>query len=392
MRRLSSLFVVGAMTTLALSPTPVRAEAEAVEVHDDYFFSQRIYVDPGDTVRWSLIGSGHTVTADDGSFDFPANAPSGGTLSQGDQVQYTFSERGVFYYHCRIHGRTGAYPQGMTGAVYVGVPLEDPMGEVRHVPSGFPTIASALHGIPPGSTILLAPGTYTEAVQLEPQVKLRGEGASPGDVVLDGAGSDAPAGIVMMGNGEEVENLAVRNFREGVSLGGSRFAVRNVDIAGGAYGVESVGGGAGVLSQVHITGADIAGIAIRYCDTCGTLIEAGEIEASKIGVLVDTATGVVVRDMTLIDDDVGVSVTSASGVDVTGLHVSGGSEAIKVATSAVPSMNVRVFGNEVTGYSQAGLAWDLLGARVCFSGNTDPAAASGDPTTSPPLLQTLFPC
>jgi plastocyanin len=392
MRRLSSLFVVGAMTALALSPTPVRAEAKTVEVHDDYFFSQRIYVDPGDTLQWSLIGSGHTVTADDGSFDFPANAPSGGTLSQGDEVQYTFAERGIFYFHCRIHGRTGAYPQGMTGAVYVGVPLDGPVGELRHVPSEFPTIASALHGIPPGSTILLAPGTYTEAVQMEPQISLRGEGASPGDVVLDGAGSDAPAGISMMGSGEEVENLVIRNFKEGVSLGGSKFAVRNVDIAGGAYGIESVGAGAGVLSHVRVTGAGLAGIAIRYCDTCGTLIEAGEVGASRTGVIVDTATGVVVRDMTLIDDDVGVSVTSASGVDVTGLHVSGGSEAIKVASSALPSMNVRVFGNQVTGYSQAGLAWDLLGVRVCFSGNTDPASAGGDTTTSPPLLQTLFPC
>src|SRR6185436_6164481 len=53
----------------------------------------------GATVRWTNTGTdkdGHTVTADDGSFD-------SGVLKEGDTYTHTYDAEGTFSYICSVH-------------------------------------------------------------------------------------------------------------------------------------------------------------------------------------------------------------------------------------------------------------------------------------------------
>jgi plastocyanin len=389
MRHRSSLLVAAALVLLGLTSTPARAVTASVEVRDNYFFAARTSIEPGSTVEWTLVGNGHSVTADDGSFDFPPNQD---TLSTGDKVSFTFNQRGVFYFHCKIHGFPGSFPQGMTGAIYVGVPLGGTPGEVRHVPSEYRSVAEALHGAAPGTTISLAPRTYPEAVQINaPGITLRGEG-SPDDVVIDGGG--APTAVDVRSSDVTIEHLSVREADTGIALGLdfsriSNAKVRDIHAEGGSYGIRSQAKNASI-SDFWIVGSRSAGVEVA-CDSCGTVVEGGSVEHSAAGILIERAMGVAVRAVTLVDNDDGVMVLNSQAVDVSELSVTGGALSIVVNHDLGPTTNVRVFNNTVTGYGQAGLAWDLVGARVCFSNNVDPATPGG-PKSNPPMLQTLFPC
>jgi plastocyanin len=386
-RRRLSLVAIVSLGLLGLSPLVAsRADAGAVEIHDNYFTPQKIAIDTGGTLEWNAVNGGHSITADDGSFDIPED---GGVVEPGDRLSITFHQRGVFYYHCRIHGLPNTYPRGMTGAIYVGTPFEA-VDEVRRVPSEYPTIEAALRGSPSGTTVLVAPGTYNQNVELtSPGVTLAGEDG----VVFDGQGSK-PVGIAIKAANVTLRNVSIRGFTSvsvDVQYTAPQFAVRNVDVRGSPFGVfaENVQGGA--ITDVRVSDAATAGIALRSCTPCGIAVERVRVERSNAGVAIDQTTGVVLRDLTLVDNATGISIANSQGVDVTGSVVSGGAVSIKVSTISVPGLDVRVRDNTVTGYSDSGLWWDLLGHRVCFSGNVDPALPDG-PRSTPPLLQTLFRC
>ena len=78
------------------------AGKEAVTIKNFAFAPPEIDVKVGQTVTWTNQDStGHTVTADDGSFD-SKELPNGQTFSQ------TFSKAGTFSYHCSIHSQMKA--------------------------------------------------------------------------------------------------------------------------------------------------------------------------------------------------------------------------------------------------------------------------------------------
>jgi plastocyanin len=384
------------MVTVWLLPTGAVAEDKVVQVFNNSFSPQRVFVEPGETVTWEMVGSFHTITADDGSFDFPGGANQ---LHEGERVSHTFPDEGVFYYFCNIHGRKGAYPSGMSGAVYVGVPLDQPIGEVRHVPAQYPTIGSALAGVPPGSTVAVAPGSYNEAIHVTSRdVTIQGEGEAATDVVFDGHGTPTP-GIAVDGSGVTLRHLSVRGYTgDGVLVGtGSTqrgyvmdLVIQDVDVDGATVGLNIVAGSSAV-SDSHVTRASGAGIAIRGCGPCGAVLERNRVEDSGVGILIASANGVAVRSSELHRNGTGVSLADSQAIDVTDLSVIGGTTAVAVSASTLPSVNVHVFRNVVSGYTGPALSWDLVGARVCFSGNVDSATAAG-PSSSPPLLQTLSPC
>jgi plastocyanin len=92
----------------AASPS---SEEVVIEVGDNRFAPKEITVKAGATVLWTHQGSlGHTVTADDGSFD-------SGQMKGGSTFRYTFDEPGTYAYHCAFHGAEGAV--GMAGVVTV---------------------------------------------------------------------------------------------------------------------------------------------------------------------------------------------------------------------------------------------------------------------------------
>ncbi len=84
------------LATPCVSPAPVAAAA-AVSIKDFSFQPATISVPVGGTVTWTNNDTtGHTVTADDGSFD-------SGTVSPGATFSQTFATAGTFTYHCNIH-------------------------------------------------------------------------------------------------------------------------------------------------------------------------------------------------------------------------------------------------------------------------------------------------
>ena len=73
------------------------AAGTSVSIVNFAFNPSSLTVKVGDTVSWTnSSGTGHTVTADDGSFD-------SGNLAGGAGFQHTFSAAGTFSYHCSIH-------------------------------------------------------------------------------------------------------------------------------------------------------------------------------------------------------------------------------------------------------------------------------------------------
>ncbi len=124
------------MTAVAISTLLVGAGVSATLAATtsisvgSFAFPATTTVKVGDTVTWSnSSGAGHTVTADDGSFD--QTLPSGGTAS------VTFATAGSFAYHCSIHS-------SMTGTIVVssagGAPATDTV-ESTTAPSSDPAPA-----------------------------------------------------------------------------------------------------------------------------------------------------------------------------------------------------------------------------------------------------------
>ena len=81
----------------AAGPAASAAGGSAVQIKNFAFAPASLTVPVGSSVTWTNADTtGHTVTADDGSFDSKELA-SGKTFSQ------TFSKAGTFAYHCTIH-------------------------------------------------------------------------------------------------------------------------------------------------------------------------------------------------------------------------------------------------------------------------------------------------
>lgn len=69
----------------------------SVDIRGMAFSPATITVKVGSTVTWTNNDSvGHTVTADDSSFDT-------GVFRQGESKSVTFSKAGTFTYHCNVH-------------------------------------------------------------------------------------------------------------------------------------------------------------------------------------------------------------------------------------------------------------------------------------------------
>ena len=80
---------------------------------------------------------------------------------------------------------------------------------VIRVPQDASTISAAVKRARPGAVVLVSPGTYREMVQVRtPRVTVRGTDRNR--VVIDGE-VRRPNGIVLVGPGDAVQNLTVRN-------------------------------------------------------------------------------------------------------------------------------------------------------------------------------------
>lgn len=114
--------VLVSLTVLAIAvaaPGVARGET-GVTMKDSRFTPRDLTVGAGETVVWTNDdGLGHSVTADDGSFDSsPTCGGIGGTcMGRGATFRFTFESPGRVSYYCRAHGAPGG--QGMAGTVTV---------------------------------------------------------------------------------------------------------------------------------------------------------------------------------------------------------------------------------------------------------------------------------
>ena len=421
-RRRLALLLAGLLGGAVLA-VPAQATEHQVLVTDNAYQEPVTTIRPGDTVVWTATRPGHTVTADDGRFDFHPDR----TLGAGERVTWTFPKAGEFRYRCRVHA-------GMEGVVRVGTSTQraTPARPRITVPDDVPTIAAAAALARPGSEILVRPGRYAEAVVLSVDgVRLRGLGRDARAVVLDGDRQSA-VGITIQGSGVAVENLTVRHYRDaGIRVDQAKGAtVTGVTLTGNdRYGVDATGSTGTTLRRLSVTGSTLAGLAVRTCAACGALVEGSVVWRNAAGLLVVDATGIVARNNRVTGNAVGIVLRGVTGAEVTGnslvdnartdvrvaslqssqelatgagIWVSGGrghrlvgntvsGHTYDIAvTGPQPSFDVRVTGNVVSDGQYAELGWDGTGTDVCFSGNRRPDRS--EPRSGPPLAQTVYSC
>lgn len=401
--------VVVVMSTLSSGAFAATAQ---VAVRNNYFDPAELRIEPGDTVSFTIVEGTHTITADDGSFD------------SSESFSRVFEQPGEVPYHCKIHGSPGA---GMHGTLYVGVEPPPPPPRTTRVvgTDAWPTIASALIDLEPNTTIELPPGRYPEAAVLSvPGTWLRGTGADPSAVVIDGEGRRS-TGVAISSDAVMVEGLTVRGFTSTAVIvdRAETVMIRDVITSGGAHGVRLRRSRAAGVRRIDASDAAVAAFSVTECETCGTVIEDVVGTGSAIGFSAVNASGVILRQSRFVGNGVGVSVASDAtrpaaphrGVDVVGVtvegsagagisvnggwsdrvldsSVTGGRVGVEVTGVPIPSNVVRVAGNRITGVDGPALHWDLVGVEVCFAGNVDPARPNEPPSSEPPALETLAAC
>ena len=156
---------------------------------------------------------------------------------------------------------------------------------VLNVPADYPTIQEAVNAAVEGDLILIAPGTYNEAVQVKTNnIVIRG--LDRNTVILDG-NFELDNGIRVVGaNGVALENMTAMNYTKngffwtGVTgyRGDYLTAWRNGDY--GVYVFDSVGG---VIDHSYGAGSPDAGVYVGECYPCDSLINHFVSEHNGLG-------------------------------------------------------------------------------------------------------------
>jgi hypothetical protein len=157
-------------------------------------------------------------------------------------------------------------------------------GATIEVPEDHDTIQAAVDAASPGDLVLIAPGTYEEAVDVETE-DLTIRGLDRNQVVLDG-GFELENGIRVLADGVSVENMTARNyttngfFWTGVTgyRGSYLTAFRNGD-----YGVYAFDATQGQLEHIYTSGSPDAGVYIGQCYPCDAVIDDVTSEYNGLG-------------------------------------------------------------------------------------------------------------
>jgi plastocyanin len=258
-----------------------------VTVLDNTFEPAAIRIDPGVTVSWTNKGR---VPHDIAPVEGAAFGVHPSAFAPGDEYEHRFDEPGVYRYYCTLHGTK---TKGMTGTVVVGdvdVTASATGNATRtasgtlHVPAGYPTIQQAVDAAQPGALVLVAPGTYREAVTVtSPNIVIRGEERNT--TVVDGE-FRRDNGFKVLADGVAIENITARNFRSngffwtGVTgyRGSYLTAWRNGD-----YGIYAFDSTKGRFDHSYGAGSPDAGFYIGQCFPCDAVIDHVTAEWNGIG-------------------------------------------------------------------------------------------------------------
>ncbi len=148
-------------------------------------------------------------------------------------------------------------------------------GATLRVPDDHATIQAAVDAAAPGDLVLIAPGTYAEAVTVETD-ELTIRGLDRNEVILDG-GFTLDNGIRVVGaDGVAIENMTARNyttngfFWTGVEgYRGSYLTTYRI----GDYGLYAFDSTKGLLEHSYASGSPDAGFYIGQCYPCDAVID-----------------------------------------------------------------------------------------------------------------------
>jgi nitrous oxidase accessory protein NosD len=203
-------------------------------------------------------------------------------------------------------------------------PSAEAGGRVLRVPSSYPSVQRAVDASRPGDLVLIAPGTYHEAVEVtdeHPGIVIRG--VDRNRVVLDGR-DELADGIRVEAGGVAVENLTVRRYQVNgvVWLTAGEYAEQGRYVQGwrgsyltaydnGLYGVYAFGVQHGRFDHVYASGHPDSGIYVGRCKPCHALVTDSEAELNHVGLeFTNAGGGVVVRDSIARRNRVGIQVNS----------------------------------------------------------------------------------
>jgi hypothetical protein len=203
-------------------------------------------------------------------------------------------------------------------------PSAESDGRVLRVPSSYPTIQRAVDASQPGDLVLIAPGTYHEAVEVSdehPGIVIRG--VDRNRVILDGR-DQLIDGIRVEAAGVAVENLTVHGYQiNGILwLTKTEYAEQDRYVQGwrgsyltvydnGLYGVYAFGVQHGRFDHVYASGHPDSGVYVGRCKPCHALVTDSEAELNHVGLeFTNAGGGVVVRDNVARRNRVGIQVNS----------------------------------------------------------------------------------
>ncbi len=300
--------VGGLLVLLGLPPAPSQGATTTVSMRDNRFTPQEVRIDPGDTVIWVNEGARvHDIKSDEqGEF-------RSGDMQPGDTYQHTFTEEGYYYYHCTYHGASGHV--GMWGVVIVGnpPPPDQEVGEKDDrpklfVPDDFPTIQKAVDAANKGTTIVIRPGEYREAVVVTtPHLVIRG--VDRFRTVLNGQDKRVNGFTVDGTHHVTIMNLTVRNYTgNGIYFVDTKYYTANkIDsIKNRTYGLYAFNSYYGVFRNSYGYGSGDSAFYIGQCLGCGALIENVKSVKNYLGYSGTNATGVTIRDSVFARNGAGI--------------------------------------------------------------------------------------
>ncbi|MDP2291621.1 MAG: right-handed parallel beta-helix repeat-containing protein [Actinomycetota bacterium] len=156
---------------------------------------------------------------------------------------------------------------------------------VHNVPADYPTIQAAVDAAVPGDLVLIAAGTYNEAVNVETD-DLTIRGLDRNEVVLDGE-FELENGIRVLGaGGVAVENMTAINYKRNgffwTGVDGFRGSYLTA-YRTGDYGVYAFDSMNGQLEHIYAAGSPDAGVYIGECYPCNTVLTDTVSEHNGLG-------------------------------------------------------------------------------------------------------------